>query len=667
MMNWIKLLINKALVVCLLFVTLSCVKDELGKGNNNGGDLDEISVPEEFNFETSGKIDIAIQDDLANGDVKYSIYSFDADTLNDLIVTGAPNSAGLFSTSVTLPTFLEKVYIIRNHGGLFEGVEVPITNNQISYTYNAGSGGRMSRYFNSREGCHELLYAVNNQGGFYTINNESGLYEETVLPNLEGGGSIACAVDRVRRITYYNTGTTLRYYDIDAGTFHVVGSGNPFNGSYPRMEYNEVDGLLYIAKNEKMYIIDPNSNQVLSTISISGIESPVGGGDVAISENGTIYMCTFSGLYRVEVSGEGNSAQAFRISADNLPFQPTSMAIDRNDRLYLATNDGNSQLIEMDKFDGAWQVVKTYDHKINDLGSLPCAEEDLDQSDSDGDGIINQLDAFPEDAGKAFSNFTPSQFGWGSLAFEDLWPSQGDFDFNDLVVNYRFEGIANADNLFVELRGTFTVRAIGASFKNGFGIELPIAPSQIASVTGYRHSKNIVTVDGKGLETGQTNAVIIVFDNAADHLEHTGGLFYNTEAAFDKGAGTEINIVVTFTNPLDPALLGTAPFNPFIFINGERGKELHLSDHAPTDLADQSYFNTAKDTSDPNLSRYYKTSNNVPWAINIIHEFKYPFEKTSIVQGYNHFTTWATSGGTSFSDWYKSNSGYRNTSKLYDR
>ena len=118
-------------------------------------------------------------------------------------------------------------------------------------------------------------------------------YSETALSSLVGGGSIACAVDRTNRLCYYNTGTTLRYYDIDNQTFHVAQTGNPFNNSYPRMEYNNTDGNLYIAKNEMMYIVNPLTNSVLGSYSIVGLQSPVSGGDVAISLDGTIYMCCF--------------------------------------------------------------------------------------------------------------------------------------------------------------------------------------------------------------------------------------------------------------------------------------------------------------------------------------------------------------------------------------
>jgi LruC domain-containing protein len=33
--------------------------------------------------------------------------------------------------------------------------------------------------------------------------------------------------------------------------------------------------------------------------------------------------------------------------------------------------------------------------------------------------------------------FTPSKYGTGTIAFEDLWPSYGDYDFNDVALNYQ--------------------------------------------------------------------------------------------------------------------------------------------------------------------------------------------------------------------------------------
>ena len=38
------------------------------------------------------------------------------------------------------------------------------------------------------------------------------------------------------------------------------------------------------------------------------------------------------------------------------------------------------------------------------------------------------------DKNKSFNSFFPVQGKTGTLAFEDLWPAKGDYDFNDLVI-----------------------------------------------------------------------------------------------------------------------------------------------------------------------------------------------------------------------------------------
>jgi LruC domain-containing protein len=47
-------------------------------------------------------------------------------------------------------------------------------------------------------------------------------------------------------------------------------------------------------------------------------------------------------------------------------------------------------------------------------------------------------------------------------------------NFNDLVVDYNFNQVTNADNKVVE-DAAITVRAIGASLKNAFSLQLNTA------------------------------------------------------------------------------------------------------------------------------------------------------------------------------------------------
>jgi LruC domain-containing protein len=93
--------------------------------------------------------------------------------------------------------------------------------------------------------------------------------------------------------------------------------------------------------------------------------------------------------------------------------------------------------------------------------------------------------------------------------------------------------------------------------------------------------------------------------------------------------------------------------------------EVHLPGYSPTALADQSLIGSGQDVGNTGSTRYYRTSNNLPWAINIPEVFQYPIEKQDITGTYYHFADWAQSDGALYPDWYQDKPGYRNTNLIY--
>ena len=78
-----------------------------------------------------------------------------------------------------------------------------------------------------------------------------------------------------------------------------------------------------------------------------------------------------------------------------------------------------------------------------------------------------------------------------------------------------------------------------------------------------------------------------------------------------------------------------------------------------------SLFGTSQDNTNIGMNNFYKTKNNLPYALLIPDEFDYPQEKKAINNGHLKFANWAQSSGTILNDWYKNISGYRNTSNIY--
>jgi LruC domain-containing protein/uncharacterized repeat protein (TIGR01451 family) len=285
----------------------------------------------------------------------------------------------------------------------------------------------------------------------------------------------------------------------------------------------------------------------------------------------------------------------------------------------------------------------------------------------DANGLTSQATITVNVTPSLINNFPAT--GFATLAFEDLWPAKGDYDMNDLVLDYKFQITTNANNFVEKVVGTFVIKAFGASLENGFGFQLPgIANANDLTVTGYSLTDGYINLGNNGTETGQTKPTIIVYDNAFKQMTSPGGIGVNTDPNQPYVAPKTLTITINVKpNTYSYSDLDISNFNPFLIVNKVRGVEVHLPDYAPTSLANPALFGTADDNSKPAQNKYYKTANNLPWAINFIQQFDYPKEKVDIIGVYLHFAEWATSGGTSYPNWFQDLPGYRNASLIYQK
>jgi LruC domain-containing protein len=303
------------------------------------------------------------------------------------------------------------------------------------------------------------------------------------------------------------------------------------------------------------------------------------------------------------------------------------------------------------------------------IATSACNPEGFGSSsitDSDNDGVFDVFDEYPNDAARAFNSYYPAANSMATIAFEDLWPTLGDYDFNDMAVNFNIQQILNPSGQVIEYKVKVKVKAVGGSFENGLGFQLDeIAPGDISTVTGQSLVKNLITRNANNTEAAQSKAVIICFDSPEPLIHRAAGSMFNTIKTNGTGTSDSMFINITFANPIAPTKLTINKFNPFIFTKQRRGYEVHLPNYVPTSLANTSLFGTYADRSNVSTGTYYKTANGLPWAMLIPEDFSYPAEKAAITSAYNYFDDWAISAGNSYTNWFTNDAGNRNTGSIY--
>lgn len=286
--------------------------------------------------------------------------------------------------------------------------------------------------------------------------------------------------------------------------------------------------------------------------------------------------------------------------------------------------------------------------------------------DSDADGIPDDLDEYPTDPLRAYNVQYPldSATGWGTLAYEDMWPQKGDYDFNDLVLGYKMILVLDADLKVKDIKTDIKLRAVGATFQNAFAIEFPFSVANVESVSGLGAG---VAYNMPLLEAG-SHSILKVISNTNDFVNVPGhDVFWNTQLTQPSYDAVPLSFVLTLAEPFDQNL---APdwgiWNPYLMVNRVLGHEIHLPGFPPTVHANVSLFGMDDDSTDPGNNRYYKTTNNLPWALNLPINWEYPIERKQITFAYLAFAPWAESGGSTYLNWYELVSDQINADNIYN-
>ncbi len=286
----------------------------------------------------------------------------------------------------------------------------------------------------------------------------------------------------------------------------------------------------------------------------------------------------------------------------------------------------------------AYAVIKIHGPKNHWIDNVTFSV-DPPVTDSDNDGVNDDNDDYPNDNTKAYQSFYPTS-GYQTVAFEDLWPEKGDYDFNDMVLSNQTEYAKNANNNWVDAKFTITVDGVGAGYHNGLAIvftdgnKQPISQNIIASVSG-----------DASLDPNVNNG-IIVFNDVYAAQTAKGGSFYNNNGSGPSRQPDTFTFTVTFNNNAGSQIL--VP-DIYIFRTSDRGLEVHLDGFGGTSAANPNYYNTGDD-----INGTYKTETGLPWGLEVItpnKSYKHPLEKVNILVAYPQFQGWAESSGNQNQEW----------------
>ena len=235
----------------------------------------------------------------------------------------------------------------------------------------------------------------------------------------------------------------------------------------------------------------------------------------------------------------------------------------------------------------------------------------------------------------------------GIYAFEDLWPAKGDYDMNDVMTKSTYTKLVDSENNIYEESYTFKTYGNYATLVSGLAVRLDgvSATDKLEFYVKSADEEEFSVLN----TTYDTNDKVVVLANDVNN---------------NKGAEYKVKVIHAEESPVEKQ---TIEAEPFIF-RAENSSdavawwEVHLTGYKPTSKMNFGYFNTGDDCSQPDKDIYYVRSGEYPFAFFLAGATETDLSKmldpnnesVAINKLYSGYSGWVTSNGTTNTDWYKS-------------
>ena len=224
-------------------------------------------------------------------------------------------------------------------------------------------------------------------------------------------------------------------------------------------------------------------------------------------------------------------------------------------------------------------------------------------------------------------------------AFEDMWPSRGDYDMNDVIVDCKHQMDFTKGKVKTETFKLTTYQNVVEKV-SGLAMRLntKVTPSKIVMKKGPKDSNPTTCTFTKD---SKENVYYLTSDVKSE---------INTSYIFE----------ITYSDA--QALDKCATIEPFLYgIRDGKNWEVHLPYMKPTTNMDMSFFGTDNDYSDPSQGTYYVRPGYYPFAFQLEGATAEDFfdtildtkhESRPIDDFYPTFIQWSVSKGKECTDWY---------------
>lgn len=219
----------------------------------------------------------------------------------------------------------------------------------------------------------------------------------------------------------------------------------------------------------------------------------------------------------------------------------------------------------------------------------------------------------------------PGAGSYNIVAYEDLYPMTGDYDFNDAVVAYRYELGVNASGLVERIDGVAYLIARGSTYTHNWTLDIPLPATAAANIDKTCSTVNAASAPLAGclISVGGSKLSWTAFSDTVAAFPGPGATPVNTPAGSSPVRGPKATFSLSFAGTL-PKVTDFGVDDPWLYVRNT-SQSIHLSN---------------------------RDGRGYPFAMMMPSTWKIPVEYTDMGFAYPALSTFISSSGIQAKDWH---------------